>query len=221
MRARHQARLLVLMNDVGARDRDHEFADRRRRRARPGEMLSTAWSIGNGALLRICQRTISCRSAGRAGTFSSLSSETFATVSGTTSDTREGALPPSCASVLAITCDSAGTSDMFSAEQAGRDQAVGDRLAGMGGDHRLAATPRQPRRGHMRVIDLNGDVGRRCLEQIAEAHSTNVTLLISFSVVSPSITRSTADSRSSRMPCSFAARFTSEIGRLSRMISRM
>ena len=42
----------------------------------------------------------------------------------------------------------------------------------------------------------------------------NVTLLISFSVVMPSRTLSTADSRRNVMPSSFASRLISEVGRL-------
>ena len=51
--------------------------------------------------------------------------------------------------------------------------------------------------------------------------SMNVTLLISFSVVMPSLTLSSADSRRKRMPSSRAARRISEVGFLSRIISRM
>jgi len=51
--------------------------------------------------------------------------------------------------------------------------------------------------------------------------SINVTLLISFKVVKPIRTRSRADSRRNRMPSSRAARRISELGRLSRIISRI
>src|SRR5262249_60499621 len=48
------------------------------------------------------------------------------------------------------------------------------------------------------------------------AHSTNVTLLISRSVVTPASTRSTADSRRKRMPSSRAAFLISDVGRRAR-----
>jgi len=51
--------------------------------------------------------------------------------------------------------------------------------------------------------------------------SMNVTLLISFSVVNPVLTLSRADSRRKRMPSSRAARRISEVGFLSRIISRI
>jgi len=51
--------------------------------------------------------------------------------------------------------------------------------------------------------------------------SMKVTLLISFSVVNPSLTLSNADSRRKRMPSSRAARLISDVGFLSRIISRM
>jgi len=51
--------------------------------------------------------------------------------------------------------------------------------------------------------------------------SMNVTLLISFSVVMPSRTLSSADSRRNRMPSSRAARRISDVGFLPRIISRM
>ncbi len=60
-----------------------------------------------------------------AGTFSSLSSDTFATVSGITSETRDGLPPPSWPSVRATICDSAGTSDMFSAVRPGTTSPAG------------------------------------------------------------------------------------------------
>jgi hypothetical protein len=49
----------------------------------------------------------------------------------------------------------------------------------------------------------------------------NVTLLISRSVVMPGAPSSTADSRRNVMPSSRAARLISEVGRLSRIISRI
>jgi hypothetical protein len=51
--------------------------------------------------------------------------------------------------------------------------------------------------------------------------SMNVTLLISFSVVMPSRTLSSADSRRKRIPSSRAARRISDVGFLARIISRM
>ena len=51
--------------------------------------------------------------------------------------------------------------------------------------------------------------------------SINVTLLISFSVVIPNRTLSSADSRRKRMPSSRAARRISDVGFLARIISRM
>jgi len=51
--------------------------------------------------------------------------------------------------------------------------------------------------------------------------SMKVTLLISFNVVSPILTLSRADSRRNRMPSSRAARRISDVGFLSRIISRM
>jgi hypothetical protein len=51
--------------------------------------------------------------------------------------------------------------------------------------------------------------------------SMNVTLLISFRVVIPSRTLSSADSRRKRMPSSRAARRISDVGFLARIISRM
>jgi len=49
----------------------------------------------------------------------------------------------------------------------------------------------------------------------------NVTLLISFRVVMPAFTLASADSRRKRMPSSRAARRISDVGRFSRIISRM
>ena len=155
------------------------------------------------------------------GTFSSRSKETFATVSGTTSATRSGLGPPSSARTRPTACATTGTSGMLSAARPGTTAPGGQGLRRVRHDHVLIAAHRDPRGSDVGVIDLDGDIRRRRGEQVAEAHSTNVTLLISRSVVLPSSTRSTADSRSSRMPCSFAARLTSEIGRFSRMISRM
>ena len=91
----------------------------------PSEMLSTACSTGNGAVLRICQRTISRRSETFGGTWSSLSSDTLATVSGTISETRDGRLPPSCDSARAMLCDSAGTSATFNAASPGTTSPAG------------------------------------------------------------------------------------------------
>ncbi len=51
--------------------------------------------------------------------------------------------------------------------------------------------------------------------------SINVTLLISFSVVNPPRTLSSADSRRKRMPSSRAARRISDVGFFARIISRM
>ena len=51
--------------------------------------------------------------------------------------------------------------------------------------------------------------------------SMNVTLLISFSVVKPRFTRSSAESRRKSMPSAAASLRTSEAGFLSRIISRM
>src|SRR5580704_3812413 len=70
--------------------------------------------------------------------------------------------------------------------------------------------------------------GRRVLQQLgkrghgAEAnYSMNVTLLISFSVVTPLRAFAMADSRKKVMPSSRAMRLISDAGRLSKIISRM
>ena len=62
---------------------------------------------------------------------------------------------------------------------------------------------------------------RRLAERSEQTHSTNVTLLISRNVVVPLMTRSTADSRRNRIPSSRAAFLISDVGRFSRIISRM
>jgi hypothetical protein len=90
-------------------------------------MLTTACSIGNGAVFFICHFTISCRSAALDGTFSSRSSETFATVSGMTSDTCVGLLPPSCVTTPRTACASAGTSGMFGVSRPGTTMPAGSR----------------------------------------------------------------------------------------------
>src|SRR6202040_755072 len=85
-----------------------------------------------------------------------------------------------------------------------------------------SAPPVEARPRHAVGRDLHGDGGRGALVQRAEdAHSTNVTLLISRSVVTPFITCSTADSRRKRIPSSRAAFLISDVGRFSRIISRM
>src|SRR5207244_9629148 len=63
-------------------------------------------------------------------------------------------------------------------------------------------------------------LGRR-FETGQRAHSTNVTLLISRNVVTPSSTRPTAHSRRNVMPSSRAARLISDVGRRSRIMSRI
>ena len=85
----------------------------------PGDTLTTACSIGNGAVFLTCHLTISCRSAALGGTFSSRNSDTFATVSGTTSATRVGLMPPSSAIARPTACATNGTSAMFNAARPG------------------------------------------------------------------------------------------------------
>ena len=96
------------------------------------------------------------------------------------------------------------------------------RLGRVGGDDGRAPTTFERCGGHVPGRQLDGRTGTgRVAKQRQEAHSTNVTLLISLSVVVPSRTRSTADSRRNRMPSSRAAFLISEVGRFSRIISRM
>ena len=69
--------------------------------------------------------------------------------------------------------------------------------------------------------DDNNDDKFQGLRAAYRMASMNVTLLISFSVVMPSRTLSSADSRRKRMPSSRAARRISDVGFLARIISRM
>ena len=89
---------------------------------------------------------------------------------------------------------------MFSAGQRAADRAIGQRLDGMRRQDRPARPALDARHGHPARCDVDGDGRRRLLEERGQRHSTKVTLLISRSVVSPSMTRSTADSRRNRIP---------------------
>ena len=87
------------------------------------------------------------------------------------------------------------------------------RLSRVSLDNEAAAALADDGRGH--VIDRNLDRRVRrwaCEPGGKQTHSTNVTLLISRSVVRPCMTFSTADSRRKRMPSSCASFFTSEVG---------
>ena len=91
----------------------------------------------------------------------------------------------------------------------------------MGLHHRTATVLAQPDGRHPMRGDLDRRVQAGHVEKTTLGHSTNVTLLISLSVVSPVSTRSTAHSRRNRMPSSRAAFLISDVGRRARIISRM
>ena len=115
-----------------------------------------------------------------------------------------------------------GAIDRVLCRQRRHERVFGDRFDRMRGDHRLAAAPLEARSRHASSGDVHGHWRRRTLAERRErAHSTNVTLLISRSVVTPAMTCSTADSRRNRMPSSRAAFLISDVGRFSRIISRM
>ena len=84
--------------------------------------------------------------------------------------------------------------------QRAADRALGQRLDRVRGQSETAAALLDAGHGDPPGCDVHGDVRRRRLEERGQVHSTKVTLLISRSVVSPSITRSTADSRRKRIP---------------------
>jgi hypothetical protein len=72
-----------------------------------------------------------------------------------------------------------------------------------------------------KIWPLRHRVRSLAIALIPGGHSTNVTLLISRSVVTPVMSASTADWRRNRIPSSRAAFLISEVGRLSRISSRM
>src|ERR1043165_342752 len=94
------------------------------------------------------------------------------------------------------------------------------RNGGYGSSVKLSVVSRQYSANVGRLL-----VADRC--PLATSHfyyrivSMNVTLLISFSVVMPERTLSSADSRRNRMPSSRAARRISDVGLRARIISRM
>src|SRR5204862_2771887 len=89
----------------------------------------------------------------------------------------------------------------------GRNEHAGrQRLGGVRRDRRLPAAEFEGGCRHAACRELDGDVrAGGFAERSKQAHSTNVTLLISRRVVIPSMTRSTAHSRRKRMPSSRAA----------------
>ncbi len=125
---------------------------------------------------------------------------TRAIESGTTRQTRPRGRPPAAAQARSTAAATTATSAMLGAGQRAGDRAVGQRLDGVRRQDRPAEPAFDPGDGDPARRDVDGDGRRRLLEERRERHSTNVTLLISRSVVRPSITRSTADSRRKRMP---------------------
>ena len=117
----------------------------------------------------------------------------------------------------------AARSWMFGAVSDGTSAPSRQRLGGVRGDDRLAADRNSIAAADSRLAANSTATGRRRrgAKRRQDAHSTKVTLLISRSVVVPSITRSTADSRRNRIPSSRAAFLISEVGLFSRIISRM
>ncbi len=186
----------------------------------PSVKPTTACSIGNGALLRTCHRTSSARSLALGGIFSKRMQRHL---SRRIRDDQRRATHTPAEPLDDVRHDARERRDVADIWRGKRrnDDARRERLDGVRDDARRRAAPREPRGRHVRRVDLNRHIRRRRLEQRALAHSTNVTLLISRRVVVPCSTRSTADSRSMRIPCSLAARFSSEMGRLSRINSRM
>ena len=102
------------------------------------------------------------------------------------------------------------------------ERPVRQRLGRIGRDDRPSAAEFQTGGRHAVRGHFDRHRWRSRLAQWGQdIHSTNVTLLISRSVVVPCITRSTADSRRNRIPSSRAAFLISAVDRFSRIISRM
>ena len=176
-------------NHVLARRARRRTHCRRRRQRAPGVTLSTACSTGNGARLAhlpaddLAQVRGTARAPSRA-----CSSDTFATVSGTTSATRAAARRRVAPSTRATTCDDRRDVGHVEAGERRHDGARRQRLDGVRRRRRACRRATSTRAAATWVaIDFDGDVWRRGRrEQVEQAHSTNVTLLISRSVVSPS-----------------------------------
>ena len=177
---------------------------------------STACSIG-GRSLRTCQRTISCRSAAFAEPSELHQRDLRDRVRNDKGDTaRVRAELPSTRRYRSATPARSACSMWPATAPRPRRQ----RFDGMRGDHGVAAAPDSVADDDV-AIDFDRHVGRRRLRR-SRRRSFDEGHLVDFAQGGlAGSTRSTADSRSSRMPCSRAARLISEIGRFSRIISRM
>ena len=160
---------------------------------------TTASSSGNGVVFLTCQRISSSRSAARAGTLSNRTMLTRAIESGTTRQTRPP-WPPAAAQARSTAAATTATSAMFGAASAPVTAPSGSGSTACAASDRPGGPALDPRDRDPARRDVDGDGRRRLLEERRERHSTNVTLLISRSVVRPSMTRSTADSRRKRIP---------------------
>ena len=188
----------------------------------PGTQDTWASSILNGAALRTCHRISWSRSCALAGIFSNRTSDSLPTVSGSTSAMRFGRDGQPIEHAANRRRQRRG---IVHVDRVQRRRRPRQRAGALLHSSRAHACPPAP--------TITAAVTRRALISTAAAaairepaghgstHSTNVTLLISRSVVMPLRTCSTADSRRNRIPSSRAAFLISDVGRRLRISSRM